>query len=661
MRTVLMLGMILGVLGALPREGVTAEREFDVEGIRVTGKRPDMEPVYSPITVPTSAAAMVEEFDREEIRATAAANVYDIAALSPGVRLEFQGRRGMNTLMMRGGDTVGVILDGVYLPWSQASRMLAQFPVDAIESVRMVRDSSAVTLGPFVAISPAMSHDNVPSAGLGSSNQGFMVITTRRGKGFELGGSAEYGSLDTRSFQLYHGYRLGDFSYRMAGTASGTSGRSGWNNAASTLSLLVNGNYDGPALKGDFMVYYADGRREIQRGTSDSYAYTSRWYYDPLQSLDLSLNLHKQWNAVHTTSLSYSRGQVTDHEVLQDAASPTVPPASSQRDQLDSLHLWHVAATEKNRLVTGFQGFVWNSPTGQFFYPGVARKEDIFSGYIHDEYRPTGRLTIDGGVRVDAKLIEKGSDKYAPTLAYNRTISNQWQDPAISVSVGSSFKLDEVYRLMGRVGYSRQNADTFLATVDNKDPGTEQRFKYELGAEAAWHPGFNPGLTLFLYDIRNFSYAATTGGGVNNAYYIYDTADVIRGGMEATARGELPGGFGYHAGYSYITTNRSDTNRAMPHHTFSLRLSHQAGGVESNLILSYLGPYENNFLSVGGIYRPVGNYTRLDLNVSYPFTVRAARLRATLYGRNILDERYVTIAGWQDQGAVCGGKLDVSF
>lgn len=99
----------------------------------------------------------------------------------------------------------------------------------------------------------------------------------------------------------------------------------------------------------------------------------------------------------------------------------------------------------------------------------------------------------------------------------------------------------------------------------------------------------------------------------------------------------------------------------MPHHTFSLRLSHQAGGVESNLILSYLGPYENNFLSVGGIYRPVGNYTRLDLNVSYPFTVRAARLRATLYGRNILDERYVTIAGWQDQGAVCGGKLDVSF
>lgn len=649
---------LLALVGAALGEAAEDGTVVEMEGVGITGKRL-VEPAYSPTTVPASAAATVEEFSAEDIRALAAGSVYDVAALSPGARLEYQGRRGMNTLLMRGGDTVGVILDGVYLPWSQASRVLAQFPVDAIESVRMIRDSSAVTLGPFVAISPAMSHDNVPAAGLGSSNQGFMVITTKRSKAFELGGSAEYGSLDTRAFHLYQGNRLGDFSYRVAGTASGSSGRSGWNTGTSTLSLLANGSYHGEALQADVMLYYAGGRREIQKATADSNAASALWYYDPLESLQFSINLRKPWNNVHTTSFSYSRSQVEADEVLRSVT--TLPPATHQSDELDILHLWHVAATEKNRLVLGAQGFIWSSPTGQFFYQGIERREDIVSGYLHDEYRLNERLTLDGGVRVDSKLIEKGSDKYAPTLAYNRTISNEWQQPAFSVSIGSSYKPDAVHRLMARLGYSRQEADTFLATVGNREPGAEERFKYELGAEAAYHPSFNPGITLFLYDIRNFSYAAATGGSVNNAYSIYDTADVVRKGAEVTIKGSLPYGFGYHAGYSYTTTNRGDTNRATPHHTASMRLSHQAGDLESNLILTYLGPYKNNFLSVGNIYRPAGDAVRLDLNVSYALTLAKVPVRATLYGRNLLDNRYVTIAGWQDQGVVCGGKLEVSF
>lgn len=659
MRKRMVWGMALLALAAAVPAGA-GEEPLEVEGVGVVGRR-EHQPAYSATTVPASAAATVEEFDREDIRAAAPASVYDLAALSPGARVEFQGRKGMNSLQLRGGDTVGVILDGVYLPWSQASRILAQFPVDAIESVRIVRDSTAVTLGPFTPFSPAMSHDNVPSAGLGSSNQGFMVITTRRGERPELGAIAQYGSFDDRTFQLYHGNRRGPFAYRVAGTAAGTSGRDGWNNSANNLSLLLNGNYDGAALKGDFMLYYANGRREMQRATADSTAYSSLWYYDPLETLQLSLNLHKPWNAVHTTSLSYARGQVTDDEVLKTATSVNTPQPIHQEDQVESWHLWHVAATATNRLAGGFQSFRWKSPTGQFFYEGVPRKEDLFSGYLQDEYRPTDRLTLDGGARVDAKLIEQGSDKYSPLQASNKKISDEWQQPAVSLSLGGAYRLDEQYRLLARFGYSRQEADSFLATVDDKELGTENRYKYELGVEAAYHPFFNPAVTLFLYDIRNFAYAAATGGSGATAYNIYDTADVVRAGAEASVKGSLPWGFGYQTSYSYFTTDRGETNRVMLHHLVNLRLSHRYGGLESNLILNYVGPYENNFLSVNNIYRPAGEYTRLDLNVSYAFTLAKARARATVYGRNLLDDRYVTIAGWQDQGLAYGGRLEVSF
>jgi iron complex outermembrane receptor protein len=276
-------------------------------------------------------------------------------------------------------------------------------------------------------------------------------------------------------------------------------------------------------------------------------------------------------------------------------------------------------------------------------------------------------LTLDGGIRVDGKLIEQGSDKYSPLQETNKKISNEWEKPSISLSLGSSYKLDERHNLLARFGYSRQEPDSFLATVGNKTLDTEQRLKYELGAEGKYNPAFNPGVTMFYYDIQNFAYSAATGGTGTSVYNIYDTANVGRKGVEATVKGSLPLGFAYNAGYSYITTDRADTNKVMPHNTVNLRLSHQLGALETNLILNYVSSYENNFLSnvdpvtKQAIYRPAGDYTRLDMNVSYSFKLSDAKAKATLYGRNLLDDRYVTIAGWRDQGLTYGGKLEVSF
>jgi hypothetical protein len=62
--------------------------------------------------------------------------------------VSFQGRQHMDFASMRGG-SFQVILDGVYM--SQTDRLLATLPVQLVESMTIVRDSTALSIGPLAA------------------------------------------------------------------------------------------------------------------------------------------------------------------------------------------------------------------------------------------------------------------------------------------------------------------------------------------------------------------------------------------------------------------------------------------------------------------------------------------------------------------------------
>ncbi len=103
---------------------------------------------------------------------------------------------------------------------------------------------------------------------------------------------------------------------------------------------------------------------------------------------------------------------------------------------------------------------------------------------------------------------------------------------------------------------------------------------------------------------------------------VYDSANLNRYGFELGTNGSLPYGFGYDAKYAYTETNNGLTNSTMPRNTVSMLLSHRYGPFSTNFTVRYVGPFKNNSFTAAAApypYKDVGDYTRLDSNVSYDY------------------------------------------
>ncbi|MDD2335015.1 MAG: Plug domain-containing protein, partial [Geobacteraceae bacterium] len=103
-------------------------KKHSLEPVTVSAKKEagrfsgeEVEPVYSQYAVPESAGISTEVINREEIEAINPKDVYDLISRAAGVASTFQGRKVMNFASVRGGDSFGIIIDGFYIPSTQAS------------------------------------------------------------------------------------------------------------------------------------------------------------------------------------------------------------------------------------------------------------------------------------------------------------------------------------------------------------------------------------------------------------------------------------------------------------------------------------------------------------------------------------------------------------
>ena len=174
---ILMLGTIFMYQTVFAEENVKkqAKRDaYDLGEVTVTGKKL-REPVTSPYAVPESSQIQTEVITAEDIQDLHPATVWDVFEQIPGMEVSYQGRMHIDFGNIRGSGSYGVILDGVYMPTT--TRILAMFPTDTIESMIFVRDATALTLGPSTNFGTST----------GASNQGFVVIKTKRSSKLEGG------------------------------------------------------------------------------------------------------------------------------------------------------------------------------------------------------------------------------------------------------------------------------------------------------------------------------------------------------------------------------------------------------------------------------------------------------------------------------------------
>jgi len=612
--------------------------------------QPAKEPAYSRLAVPASGEAGTQVITRKDLERMHPKDIIDAIESGLGVTTTFQGRRNLNFFQIRGNGTLGLIVDGVYIPQTQSGRALANFPLALVDSIEIVRDSSILTLGPVSAFTTTQ----------GSPNGGFIVIKTRKPTKMENEVKASYGTFQTYDFNMYHGEKMGNSYMVVDCDRYHTAGKEDWFNDASSSSLYLKGGYADNQLTTNLSLYLDTSTRNFQRGISPTGAWANNmlWGYDPLKSLMLSYDVNRLWDKNHTTSFSYGFSKTWDDNHSNTTTS-TTDNIFFEEDYLREFNLSHtiVSGNGKNILKFGNQTILWHTPTGELSWTGKEREEELYGYYISDEQKASDKLTFDTSARIDRKHITKGIDKYKPTDTSTQVISDMWMNNATSYAVGAAYQMDPVYKLSTRVSYSKQPTDAFMTTLNNENLNPEVRWKYEFGLNADYSKKIHAGLTLFQNDISGYKISAGTTGSGQNVVTVYTDADVTQQGMELSLNGKLTDALSYYLSYSYIGSDRAADNATIPHNIYSLRLNHHAKAFDTNLTLRSVDGYKSAL--TGGV--PLGDYTRIDLNFSKKVNPDTT---VTIYGRNITDQRYASTYNsgyYYDVGAVYGVEWSRQF
>lgn len=624
--------------------------------VSIEAQRP-IEPVTSPLAIPESARSGEEIFDEREVEAIHPRNVFDIIDLGTDALSIYQGRKSQYSIRMRGIDDYGIILDGVYLTPPNAGRFLQYFSPLFLDNARMVRNSSILTLGPLGQFTSPK----------GLPNQGYAIFSSKlprsRGKP-ERKVKMGLGSYLERNLAFFvQGYEK-SVPYSLGISLNGTEGKDGFHAAHQAYSLFGRTSIGAERFKLDLSLFGVFASQEIQTAQKDSLAAGSLWEYDPIKSLVGSVRASIFWDQAHTTYLAFGTNETAAELEMGSFTGPS--SLRDQREHFEQLTLCHAWVLESGHTIKGgLQAFWWDSPTGQFYYEGTQRKEQLYGVFLQDEWIGLDdRLTLDGGVRLEKKHISKGIDRFRPMPGAQtyRTVSDYWEHEAFIASLGSSYMFLPGRKLLGRVAYSSQEPGSYLSLDDGEDLGSEEMIKLEAGVSSSFLDGsFSLSATPFFYHIKNYRYEAGYAGPPENRITLYDAYDVDRKGVELNLEGNVTDSFRILLNYSYLHPNRRLDRETIPNHLGSLRLRYQRPSFHANLNAKFVGPYKNNFLARDNRYHEVGDFARIDANVCWPVRLFGKEGELTVYLRNLTNQAYVTQFGFKDQGVLFGSDITLRF
>lgn len=642
------------------------------------------EPVSSRFFLPKSVEA-VQTLTHEDIQAIRPRDVSDLIETTLGTSIRRQGARVHNFSFSR-GDSVSVILDGVYLTETEARRIIGDIPVEMIDSIKFVRDASVITIGPLMSFG---------SASGGSPNQGFIIIETRK-KGPDSPYGTEvrssYASYDTWKASGFTGHSWEDnrFTFSAGYQRSQSQGKDDWNNGYTGDTWLVNGGFNGEGLQARASLYYNSASREIQRALG-TYSGTTRypvsgptpdgvldkniWEYDPIDTVLVAINLDRTWNAHQTTSLTYgwnrTEGTLHAYTTLTDKSSVAGRDAE---DRSEEWNLSHAMTSRRNTLKVGGQIVSWLQLSEGDPSP---RKERIYGVYATDVYAITPAWSVDAAMRVDKKKIVQGGDKYLSSGTEVHLSDGEWTDEAYVFSLGNAWQINPVWKMTARYSFNLTPTPDVLTTVDDATLPDEQRHRYEIGIEAHCNDAFQVALTPFYYAIKNAKVADGTisadasgnpiidpATGEATALTVYSADDRQRYGFEMSVKGRFfRDQLGYELGWTHFVDSDEDgmNGNEFPENKYSARLNWRHGDWDGNVTALHVSPY----LSYG---YTVGDFTTINLSVTRKFFEDFA---VTLFGQNITDEQYGTnnkgyppLANWgvlRDVGATYGVELTYRF
>ena len=598
-----------------------------------------------PTSLPRSSADLEEIITRETIEALNPTDVFDVLQYATGVFIQRQGRKAPALVKVRGNHALGIIIDDVYIPADVTSRILTALPVEAIERIRIVRDSSTLNLGPL---------PNGTAGLLGGDDAGYIIIETRTPKKETEGLAAAQIETFSREHVSVMGGTLGESGYlNLLADYDQSDGDPDDTTAFEKTSIYGKAGLFYGAWSLDVQGFVSQGNKELQRSTTPGVS-TAKWKYDPIRIGEFSAKGSYDWGQ-GVTSLSYAHSDL--HLDLQKRSwtNPSAYSLEVQKETFNDLRLDHAHHLGDHTLRVGAEGIWWHTPTGEYYYTGWEKKEHTLGAFVQDEWQ-LGSVSLDAGLRVDKTWIDVGYDEINNT---KYRIEDETLEPVVAIAFGARWQVQKAFALYARTRASTQNGPE-VETVDGSDLPSSTRVNVEAGFDADPAPWFRPRVTFYFQDVKDAPYVAgqrTNPGDPTDIVNIYASKSWHEYGAEVALAGVLDA-LSYQLSYSYNRNNDEELDELIPESTVNGIVTYTYEQLKGTLGIYYVDSFEAvNYAGTG----EAGGYTNIDLSLGYDFTAYRLQQNAMVYARNLTNDDYESVYGFPNPGRVLGVSYRVAF
>lgn len=605
------------------------------------------------LSLPASFSNSVQVFTREKIERLPVSDVFQVLDMAAGVSVSYHGRKALNLLGMRSGSNLGIILDGALIPTPSVAKILAALPLSTIEKIEVVRDSSALNLGPLSAPIGAMTDNRT---------EGFVVITTRSALDKKNSLTASVDNKSLRQIGVSHAVQFGD-STGVRATLNHAERKEvdGNNKGYKRDAGYIKASHVADTFWIDFSLFHSKGRTDLQRAKKEAGGlHNAKWSYDPTEMTLASLQAVKAWSETQATTLraSYTESDATLYQRKYNPAGPGMAGIEKTEENFFSIDLSHAAQFGIHNLRAGLTLVEWDNPTGMLHWPGIPVKERTHSAYLQDEFS-VGNWSFDGGIRVDKRYLDKGWDEVAGSIPPKKAFKDRKLDPLFALSTGALYKFNEDLNATFRFLFTQQDP-TGLAAVGDTSLPKEKRMRYELGLNKFWASYLTTKATFFWDHLADAAYIADQATDENgDMYNLYSANTRDNKGVELILLGSIQN-FSYDLSYSYVKPGSTPTSTVnTPKNLVKLHLAYAANNWSADLTSKYVDKY----LSAShAATDTAGDFITTDIQVARVFK-QSANLshKVAVYVKNLEDKKYETMFGFPDEGRSFGLTYQLNY
>ena len=635
--------------------------EIVIEGIDVVGVHNRFDRDTSINSEPVSLMPSVTRISSVEIERQGAVTLTDAFKYVPGGWIETRGRKTKQFFSVRGQKYPypDYSINGIWQ--KEFEETVYFFSAMDIESVEIVRSSGALVKG---------------LSGL----SGLVDVRTKKPERQTVSFSSRYGEQNQYATNLRYGNKINGLRINTSASFFGTDGPPGRNGR----ERIIN-------LHGD-MDWEISNRLAIQAGTT--YIGGSRAFvkilepgspnilnreeeFDPMQTFISYAKLNYLGECGSLTELQTNLSYRDAHYSSLNISSTEGHISHQEKDYEYGLNLLHSRpVTSSNTLRAGVIYNHWVAPDGKRYYAGRRANLHTWSGVVASE-QSVGRFILDAGFRlIGGYIVEWGGFGIEGSAAgfqdvppvKDQAAPLEWQSV-----LGASYLLSGQSSIHynfagGTVSPRRGSIDESL-----NRPGQEARFQHDLGLKFRSSDQAEFSMSAFFATRNDALELSGKLRESEDGYLIelYENLDKRSYGME------LSGKFDVTVLHSTIFANATfmkgeneangewENDDKMPNMIFNSGIMFGYLGFDGNLFVNYTGPYTNNrFVNRQWIMEygdfPLGDFFSLDVTAGYTFVGRYST-RVFIEAKNILDQEYLTVAGYPDAGRLISMGARVYF